>query len=750
MRHYFQNNDLNNLERYFKRETTDATPSHYTGSSVRSRQYVSPKNSIEPEQKGVSKLIPSEEQQSIVNSVRDGNNVIVDSVFGSGKTTTILQICQAMRSTPTLVLTYNARLKIETRDKARKMGLTQVETHSYHALTVRYYSDRGNTDIEIKRVVETGAPIRNTNRRLGLIILDEQQDMTPLYHHLVKKFIRDNQLKNVQIVVLGDTYQNIYGYKGADARFLRLADALFSSVTSRPWERRQISVSYRATHSVSNFINKYLLGYNRVKTVRRGEPVRYLICDAFSSVPFQEVMAYLNELSYSPEDIYILAPSLRAGREKSPIRRLENRLVEAGIPCFVPVDDNEELGDNVTRGKLVFSTFHQIKGSERPVTLVYNIDESYFNYYARDVSRVECPNPVYVALSRSLKHLSVIHHYENNYFPMMDKTKLVTDRLVDFQELKPLAIKNKFNANKELDCSVTDLIRHLDMETIVELSEKYTTKVIKRAGKSLNVALTVETDNGHAENVSELNGIAIPMSFELKQCGGHCSVLEHLMKNSETLPIEHRNHISDVRKRLKSREGGGLAISDKLYLANLYNAYVSGYNSKREQIKNYDWLSQDTLDIAETRLAQYISESAEYEKELKWVMLGRKITGHLDIVNQGIIWELKCVKQLEPAHFIQIAVYAWLYQQNCNRVPELQVFNILTDEVVGLTFHDPDGLEELVSTLVKKKYGTKREIQSDEEFLADLTKSNKNPQISTSGGSKKKCLIFQDSDSDSD
>ena len=96
--------------------------------------------------------------------------------------------------------------------------------------------------------------------------------------------------------------------------------------------------------------------------------------------------------------------------------KLENRLVNEGIPCFVPTDDSDELTDEVTRGKIVFSTFHQIKGSERPIVVVFSFDASYFDYYARNESRVKCPNPVYVALSRSLERLVVIHHYEKRLF----------------------------------------------------------------------------------------------------------------------------------------------------------------------------------------------------------------------------------------------------------------------------------------------------------------------------------------------
>jgi len=335
----------------------------------------------------------------------------------------------------------------------------------------------------------------------------------------------------------------------------------------------------------------------------------------------------------------------------------------------------------------------------------------------------------------------------------LDSTKLIKDKLVNYLPLKALAVKNKTDNKKDLDCSVTDLIRHLDMETISEIESKYSLSTDNKAHIKLNVPLTVDTENGHAENVSELNGIAIPVSFELHQRAGHCSVLEHLVKNSETLPMQHRERILQIRRKLRGDKNIGnskLETHQLLYLANLYNAYVSGYNSKREQIKQYDWLDQETLTTAEHRLSKYIPQEAEYEKELSCVMLGRKITGHLDIVDKDTIWELKCVRQLEPVHFIQLTVYAWLYEQRCGKIPILKVFNVLTEEIIKLSI--TGSLPELVSYLVVKRYGTKREVVTDEVFLDSLkhTPTDQGKETLVKTTTKSKCLIFQDSDSDSD
>ena len=56
----------------------------------------------------------------------------------------------------------------------------------------------------------------------------------------------------------------------------------------------------------------------------------------------------------------------------------------------------EKLDEDILTGKIVFSTFHQVKGLERKVVIIYNFDNSYFIYYEKDKSPFICPNTIYV------------------------------------------------------------------------------------------------------------------------------------------------------------------------------------------------------------------------------------------------------------------------------------------------------------------------------------------------------------------
>ena len=63
-------------------------------------------------------------QQAVFQHLRDGCNVLCDSVAGSGKTTCNLHVAEELgrgEGKKLLLLTYNSKLKLETREKSKQM-----------------------------------------------------------------------------------------------------------------------------------------------------------------------------------------------------------------------------------------------------------------------------------------------------------------------------------------------------------------------------------------------------------------------------------------------------------------------------------------------------------------------------------------------------------------------------------------------------------------------------------------------------
>ena len=118
------------------------------------------------------------EQQNVINLLNNKFNVSVESVAGSGKTTTNLYIAKSFPTLKILLLTYNAKLKIETRERINAHNINNLETHSYHSFCVKYYNNKAFTDIEINNIITL--QINNIMLiKYDIIILDELQDISP-------------------------------------------------------------------------------------------------------------------------------------------------------------------------------------------------------------------------------------------------------------------------------------------------------------------------------------------------------------------------------------------------------------------------------------------------------------------------------------------------------------------------------------------------------------------------------------------
>ena len=115
---------------------------------------------------------------------------------------------------------------------------------------------------------------------------------------------------------------------------------------------------------MGDFINKCIYNEEIIVSnkVTNNKP-RYIICNCFIendkkiSRTLEEVKYYF-ELGYKPNEIFILAPSIKS--INTPIRKLENKIKREfkNVLIYVPTNDDEKLDEDIMDGKLIFSTFH--------------------------------------------------------------------------------------------------------------------------------------------------------------------------------------------------------------------------------------------------------------------------------------------------------------------------------------------------------------------------------------------------------
>ena len=190
-----------------------------------------------------------------------GLNVKVDAVAGSGKTTSVLHTARKLQGKRVLLLTYNARLKHECRAKRDNHGLHNLEVHSYHSMGVKYYSPVAKDDSGLRQILGEDKPSKK-KIHFDLVVIDEAQDMAPLYCEFLHKVLQDNTAAGEpQLLDIGDHRQCIYEFMGADERHLTLAHkGVFAS--QREWKQLRLGTSYRLTGNMATFINDVVLGHN--------------------------------------------------------------------------------------------------------------------------------------------------------------------------------------------------------------------------------------------------------------------------------------------------------------------------------------------------------------------------------------------------------------------------------------------------------------------------------------------------------
>lgn len=666
--------------------------------------------------------ILSEEQKNIVDNINE-NNIIVDSVAGSGKTTTNLHIAKRYNNYKILLMTYNSKLKLETREKVNLYGLNNLEVHSYHSFCVKYYNRNCFTDTTIKKILkEKTNPLKHFN--YDLIVLDEAQDIRDLYYELVCKIYKDNNNNKTNICIFGDRRQSIYEFNTADSRYIVYADKLFN-FNNKNSKRCNLSTSFRITNTMATFINKCVLKEDILKAnkITNIKP-RYIICDTFddnkykTTRTFKEVEYYLS-LGYLPEEIFIIAPSLKS--DKSPVRQLENLIKKnlTNINIFVPISDDEKLEEDILIGKLVFSTFHQVKGLERKVVIVFNFDQSYFAYYKKDANPNYCPNELYVAITRAKEYLTLFHHDTNDYLPFINNKKI--DKYTYFEN------NLKFHEHQEdkkiTNKSVTELIRFLP-DTIIDTCLEYISIIENTDFQTNIIKIPNKTKNTETnENISEINGLFIPALFEYK-LKKEITIIKMFKHFDYTSKIQQYNILNFDFNNINIHL---LNISELLYICNCWLACNNGYLFKICQIKKYDWLTDEVIINCLLQMSKLnISKNSSFEFGLlidnEIELLEYSIQASFDCldIENNILYEFKCTNEINKSHLLQLAIYMYMYEiykykLNKKEKTKYVLYNIYNNKYYELN-SDFNKLKEMMKYLIYEKFINKKKI-TDQEFI---------------------------------
>jgi len=694
------------------------------------------------------------EQQHIYELLLEKYNVIVEAVAGTGKTTTVLGCASKQPNMKILQVTYNKALRKDVQDNAAENDIQNIQVHTFHSLAKKYYLRSGYTDKEIRKALHGNEVPMKSIQEFDLLVIDEVQDMTPLYYQLMVKFITDYG-RPIQMLILGDKKQSLYDFKGSDERFLTKAASIWEPLPflTAPFRRAEMHISYRITKPMAEFVNKTLLGEDRMEAVREGKPVDYVCHSPYNinNIIQYEIKNALDN-GYSPGDIFILAASIK-GKNKA-VSEIENLLVnDMNVPCYIPNQESDQIDERVANRKVVFSTFHSVKGRGRKLVFLLGCDNSYFIFYNRVSDKTLCPNTIYVGATRGSERLYLFEEYDNSYFaykrplPFLKQNhyQMKTKEYIKFRgharNIPPLTdeeeneIKNNGRAKRE---PVTELTRFIPEEVLDFLTPLLESIYEKQElnTEPLEIPTIMEARDGFFEEVSDINGNAIPaycIDSYLKDHPEYVSQSSQLLvyidfllnddgnkRNKKTIYLEKRQ---EIPKELET-------IQDYLLTCNLLKSIEDRLVSRLRQIDRYDWLDSSIIDECKVNFQNILKDEMEncpqtevniieedddvvhneINNELRnELLLPKKILlrGRADLITDQSVYELKCTSETSIEHFIQLAVYAWMWHMKYKNHPkeskkQFKLYNMKLNELYVLRA-TPQQLYSVVVALLRAK-----------------------------------------------
>ncbi|WP_230595146.1 AAA family ATPase [Rhodococcoides fascians] len=314
-------------------------------------------------------LTLSNEQQAVIDAVVAGNDVIVDASIGSGKTSTIQQLCARLSpSKRILYLTYSRLLKADAQDR---VGGARVQ--NYHGVVYPHLLRLGvNCGVgeSVQAFNDHFADIRTEFEQYDLLVVDEYQDINTEYADLLRNIKSTNS--GMQVVLVGDLSQKVRSDTTLDVQ--AFAREFCVDPTMLPFTQ-----SFRMGPMMGSLLgtawNKPIVGVNDNQRVR--------VLDHADAI----------ELIAATEPGNLLCLGKRTGAMVHALNEAEKLAPERynKSTVFASIRD----GDSTIRpqdGVAVFTTFDASKGMERPVCVIFDYSLDNWNM------RCKFPNTDYEVL----------------------------------------------------------------------------------------------------------------------------------------------------------------------------------------------------------------------------------------------------------------------------------------------------------------------------------------------------------------
>lgn len=581
----------------------------------------------------------SNEQVELLKKAQTGTNILVDACIGSGKTTTIQVLCNEFNNKNILYLTYNRLLKIDAKSKIKGRNVFVQNYHGFAFCILLKIGIKAGISDSIQKFNQ----YKPNLPKYDMLVLDEYQDINQEIADMLIHIKQQNP--NIQIIAVGDIKQKIYDT--TNLNIFKFMDDYLEDYTLLHFTKC-FRLSYNYSNYISRIWQKEIVGLNQ-KCI-----VQYMSVD--------EIIFFLSR--QKPKDILCLGS--RYGDMSNVLNILEKHYPQIfnKTTVYASISDEDRGLCTPTENTAIFTTYDSSKGMERPICVVFDYTEDYWNI------RLNKPGVKY-DIVRNIFCVAMSRGKEKIIFVKPKENKLLLNE-------KTISTPIKKAEEDVLTFDISDMF-----------SFKYQ-EDIENCFKILNIKKINLRDNTiiHVKNNDEL--------IDLSPCIGIYQ--EAIYFNHYDIDNEIRYVQTNHKDRPPLKIKDDLTLEDKILYLTAYETYQDRYVT---QVKLPLVTTQQKEDIC-NRLNTIFNPNEVVQKNCGIIYTSSNekecyINGRIDVLKNNIVYELKFVSELSHNHFLQCACY--MYALNLEKGI---LWNTRNNEMYEITISDKEKfLKAVIKTITK-------------------------------------------------
>lgn len=671
---------------------------------------------------------PSAEQQVIQNDVIAGHSVVVNAVVGAGKSTACFQIAAALREScvaqgqpergKSLLLCFNASLQADTEIRVRSLGMSDfIHCFTVHGMMSRMFKTVvpgvGAMQTLIKNYQhkpETRDGVEKCD--YDLCFIDEAQDLDQDMVNFVRILQHQNIFTDLQFVVVGDERQEIYTFnRTASVDILRRPAWWLTTPPEMQWRSRALKQSFRLTPNMCTFINTHFpppaLPDGTLATIEPGNltspnnRVQFVVGNSSVGHLLTLVLRLLDQ--FKPEGMMILVPSVNA----FVCQDLRLKLAATHARPVFCTAQNTAGGklEELVKGKVIISSFHQSKGLERPCVLVFNIGGAYQDLWSRE------KNPLHVALTRARQQLVIYQEFNEprlSAFENMDVLSRTCDIEWMASEMRMLHPRREFQRRQLQNITSTRLVTFVPRDFVGRLVEMQRESIPRLVGEMCSA---VPSSMVAREMVRAAFKPAILAAFQHTRTH-QCELLTFLRQSKD----QHRlpPFCTQAIKTLASGIAKDTPCSTEewLTLGVAFVAIDSGNLHVPHQLGDMTWVTKDDCEYFQTCVNNLLAlthqhPNAQYDKTFdratpspNSVTIKTRIEfvsrSSSDMSTSPTAWIFSLDDCVLDVHRWEAAFMMWTL-----RINTALIYFVASNRIIQLKIEDSVSLDKLVQDLVQ-------------------------------------------------